>query len=525
MKATAVLLGVAGSVSVLGLNNGLGRTPQMGWNSWNHFGCGISESLIKSTADAIVSSGLAKAGYTYLNLDDCWEAMQRDANGLLQFNSQNFPSGGKALGDYIHSKGLQFGIYSSAGDATCQGRPASLHHETADAKQFAAWGVDYLKLDNCNNEGIKPEERYPVMRDALNATGRPIFYSLCEWGEDDPATWGAKVANSWRTTGDISSNWNSIMSNIEANDKWYQYAGPGAWNDPDMLEVGNSGITLDEAKSHFALWCVAKAPLLIGCDVTKIDNDTMSILTNEEAIAINQDALGVQGHNVAGGGGPGVDPDPRAGDAAAIYPCAGGTLPAGQRVTWDASAGTLTIPNGLCLTVSNQTNPTNGAPVVDWQACGGAAAPKQKWAFQSGSKAFAQGGQCLDVDWQNTAPGTGLEMYDCNNQQNQAWDVDAGNAKVTSVQSGFCLSAEQQAVGSAQIWAGPLANGDVAVAMINRGNVAAQFSLNFTDVGLSRTVAVRDVYARADKGTFNGVYPAGTINPHGVAFLRLKPMK
>ena len=191
--------------SSFGLDNGLGLTPQMGWNSWNHYHCNINADIVKKTADAIVNTSLSK-WYTYVNIDDCW-ARSRAADGTIQPDPQAFPDM-KGLADYVHGKGLKFGLYSDAGTKTCAGRPGSLDYETKDANTYAEWGVDYLKYDNCNNGGSKPEVRYPVMRDALNKTGRPIFYSMCEWGVDNPATWASKVGNSWRTTGDIGDNWN-----------------------------------------------------------------------------------------------------------------------------------------------------------------------------------------------------------------------------------------------------------------------------------------------------------------------------
>ena len=191
------------------LDNGLGLTPQMGWNSWNHFHCGVSDDLIRRTADAIVTSGLDKHGYKYVNIDDCWAAT-RLPNGSIQPDSKAFPDM-KKLGDYIHSKNLLFGIYSEAGVKTCAGRPGSMGYEVIDAQTYADWGVDYLKFDNCASEDIKPEVRYPFMRDALLKTGRPIFFSLCEWGADDPPTWAYSVGNSWRTTGDIRDNWDRYI--------------------------------------------------------------------------------------------------------------------------------------------------------------------------------------------------------------------------------------------------------------------------------------------------------------------------
>uniref|UniRef100_A0ACD5YZK8 Uncharacterized protein n=1 Tax=Avena sativa TaxID=4498 RepID=A0ACD5YZK8_AVESA len=282
----------------LQLNNGLALTPQMGWNSWNFFACDINETVIRETADALVSTGLADLGYNYVNIDDCWSYVKRGNKDQLLPDPKTFPSGIKSLADYVHSKGLKLGIYSDAGAFTCQVRPGSLRHESDDAALFASWGVDYLKYDNCYNLGIKPKERYPPMRDALNSTGRKIFYSLCEWGEDDPALWAGKVGNSWRTTGDIEDTWKSMTDIADKNNKWASYAGPGGWNDPDMLEVGNGGMTLSEYRAHFSIWALMKAPLLIGCDVRNMTSETMEILSNKEVIQVNQDSLGIQGRKV-----------------------------------------------------------------------------------------------------------------------------------------------------------------------------------------------------------------------------------
>ncbi|CAI9767576.1 unnamed protein product [Fraxinus pennsylvanica] len=283
---------------ILQIKNGLADTPQMGWNSWNFFACNINETVIKETADALISTGLAKLGYIYVNIDDCWSETERDSKGQLVHDPKTFPSGIKALSNYVHSKGLKLGIYSDAGAFTCQVRAGSLFHEYDDAALFASWGVDYLKYDNCFNLGIKPEKRYPPMRDALNASGRAIFYSICEWGEDDPASWAGKVGNSWRTTEDINDTWASMTAIADINDKWAPYAGPGGWNDPDMLEVGNGGMTYTEYRAHFSIWALMKAPLLVGCDVRNMTAETFEILSNEEVIAVNQDRLGVQGRKV-----------------------------------------------------------------------------------------------------------------------------------------------------------------------------------------------------------------------------------
>ncbi|XP_077240163.1 alpha-galactosidase 1-like isoform X1 [Tasmannia lanceolata] len=281
------------------LTNGLAMTPPIGWNSWNHFNCLIDEKMIRETADALVQTGLSKLGYKYVNIDDCWAELNRDSKGHLVPRKSTFPSGIKALADYVHSKGLKLGIYSDAGYMTCsKTMPGSLGYEEIDAKTFASWGIDYLKYDNCNNDGSKPTVRYPVMTRALMNAGRQIFFSLCEWGDMHPALWGAKVGNSWRTTNDIADNWESMVSRADMNEVYAELARPGGWNDPDMLEVGNGGMTNDEYITHFSIWAISKAPLLIGCDVRNITKETMEIIGNKEVIAVNQDPLGVQAKKV-----------------------------------------------------------------------------------------------------------------------------------------------------------------------------------------------------------------------------------
>ncbi|GKU98531.1 hypothetical protein SLEP1_g11524 [Rubroshorea leprosula] len=281
------------------LANGVARTPPMGWNSWNHFQCHIDEGIVKASADALVSTGLAALGYNYVNIDDCWAEDQRDWEGNLRANSTSFPSGIKALADYVHARGLKLGIYSDAGYRTCSKRmPGSLGHEDQDARTFAEWGVDYLKYDNCYHDGSKPQNRYAKMSEALLNVNRPILYSICEWGEENPATWAGLYGNAWRTTGDINGTWASLISIADANDIWGRYAGPGRWNDPDMLEVGNGGMNLEENRSHFSIWALMKAPLLIGCDIRSASRETLKILGNKEVIDVNQDSLGVQGRKI-----------------------------------------------------------------------------------------------------------------------------------------------------------------------------------------------------------------------------------
>jgi alpha-galactosidase len=283
---------------------GLALTPPMGWNSWNTFACDVDETLIRGMADAVVSSGMKDAGYVYVVIDDCWHG-QRDSLGFIHPDPKRFPSGMKALADYIHSKGLKFGIYSCAGRTTCGGRPASRGHEYQDALSYASWGVDYLKYDWCNTEGLNTVGAYSTMRDALYAAGRPVVFSLCEWGNSNPWEWAKDVGHLWRTTGDITdcfdcelnhvtwSQW-GVMKIVEQRKGIRKYAGPDHWNDPDMLEVGRT-MTLSEDRAHFSLWCLMAAPLMAGNDLRKMTKETVGILINPEVIAIDQDSLGIQG--------------------------------------------------------------------------------------------------------------------------------------------------------------------------------------------------------------------------------------
>lgn len=289
------------------LDNGLARTPPMGWNSWNKFACkGLNEQVIRQTADTIASNGMKDAGYQYINLDDCWQ-ISRDANGNIVADPEKFPSGIKALADYVHSKGLKIGLYTDVGTQTCAGRPGSLGHEYQDAKQWAAWGVDYIKVDWCHTlKGQNGPASYTLMRDAILASGRPMVFSICEWGSNDPWLWAGPIGNLWRATEDIQNCWdcktkwggNGVTQILDLMDGLQTYSGPGHWNDPDMLEVGNGGMTTDEDRAHFSMWALFSAPLLVGNDVAHMSDETKSILLNKDVIAIDQDPAGVQGHRV-----------------------------------------------------------------------------------------------------------------------------------------------------------------------------------------------------------------------------------
>ena len=287
------------------LDNGLARTPPMGWNSWNKFQCNVSASLIKQAADAMVRTGMRDAGYQYVVIDDCWQ-VSRDANGNIVPDPQRFPDGIKVVADYVHSQGLKFGIYSDAGTGTCENRPGSRGYEFQDARQYAAWGVDYLKYDWCNHSTQDSAASYSIMRDALAKSGRPIVFSLCEWGATKPWLWARNVGNLWRTTGDITDKWDTgeksdnigVLQILDLQDGLESYAGPGHWNDPDMLEVGNGGMTATEYRAHFSLWCLLAAPLMAGNDIRSMSDETRDILTNKEVIAVDQDPLGRQGRRV-----------------------------------------------------------------------------------------------------------------------------------------------------------------------------------------------------------------------------------
>ena len=283
---------------------GLAMTPPMGWNSWNKFACNVSEELIRETADAMVATGMKDAGYEYIVIDDCWQ-VSRDSLGFIVADPKRFPSGIKALADYVHAKGLKFGIYSCAGNKTCGGRPAGRGHEYQDALSYAKWGVDYLKYDWCDTENLNAIGAYTTMRDALHAAGRPIVFSLCEWGNNKPELWAKEVGHLWRTTGDIfncfdcindQGSWKAwgVMQIVDKQDGLRKNAGPGHWNDPDMLEVGN-GMSLNESRAHFSLWCMLAAPLIAGNDLRSMNAETLTVLSNKEVIAIDQDSLGIQG--------------------------------------------------------------------------------------------------------------------------------------------------------------------------------------------------------------------------------------
>jgi alpha-galactosidase len=324
--------------------NGLALTPPMGWNSWNKFACEVNEQVVRDTADAMVASGMRDAGYQYVVIDDCWHG-PRDANGFITADTKKFPSGIKALADYVHSRGLKFGIYSDAGRLTCGGRPGSQGHEYQDAITYARWGVDYLKYDWCSTGDRNAQEAYAVMADALRSSGRDIVFSMCEWGTAKPWLWAKNTGNLWRTTGDIfdsfskkdpARDWaHTLLEIVDLNEPLWPFAGPGHWNDADMLEVGNGGMTPAEYRAHFSLWAMMASPLMAGNDIAHMDATTRSILTNKEVIAVDQDALGVQGRRVWKDGDREVWVKPLSGGGRALLLFNRGDAPASIRATAD----------------------------------------------------------------------------------------------------------------------------------------------------------------------------------------------
>jgi len=322
MKKLSILLLVFLSTGLFAQDyNGLAKTPPMGWNSWNLFEGDVSEDLLKGIADALVESGMRDAGYEYIIIDDIWQGGRDNRNNIIP-DPEKFPNGMKALADYIHSKGLKFGIYSTAAKWTCAGYTASAGFEEQDARTFARWNVDYLKYDYCNAPGdmLSAMALYKKMGDALKKTGRPIVYAICEWGQRKPWLWGTEVGGHlWRTTWDSRDYWESegytngqagIMNILDKQEGLEKFAGPGKWNDPDLLMVGlwgkgkssshggKSGCSFIEYKSNFSLWCMLAAPLIVNLDVRNMDEQSKEILLNKEVINIDQDPIGKQGYKI-----------------------------------------------------------------------------------------------------------------------------------------------------------------------------------------------------------------------------------
>jgi alpha-galactosidase len=282
----------------------LGRTPPIGWSSWNRFGCDIDERIVRESAAALVASGMRAAGYRYVNVDDCWMAPGRAADGGLRADPERFPSGIPALASYVHARGLRLGLYTSLGTSTCQGRPGLAGNEQRDLARLAGWRIDYLKVDYCGvSEAVKrdPEPSFRRVRRLLDASGRRVVLSISTWGQGEPWRWRAGVGQLWRVSGDIRPDWDWIVKIAGRSNLRRRFAGPGGWNDPDMLEVGNRGLSAREGRAHFGLWAMLAAPLVAGNDVRRMSPATRRTLLGRELIAVDQDRLGIQGRRLRGG--------------------------------------------------------------------------------------------------------------------------------------------------------------------------------------------------------------------------------
>ncbi len=488
--------------------------------------------MIKETADALVSSGLADLGYNYINLDDCWQANARDAStGRINADTTRFPSGLKALGDYIHGKGLKFGIYSSAGFKTCQGYPASLGLEEIDAQAYADWQVDYLKYDNCYQDRGVPESRYGNMAKALQSTGRDIFYSLCEWGRENPATWASDIgAQSWRISGDIRDAWSSIRTRSEIGASLWRYSGPGrGWNDPDMLEIGNGQCTDDEYRTHFSLWAMLKAPLIVGNDIRIMSTNSSiySILSNKEVIAVNQDTLGLQGRIVWSDLSSSILPSKGYGDRLIAAKCSSGTKGAyedakiDQRWSVQADGTIKSASTGQCLVemdtvvfhdISSDSQHFDFTRPVRAVTTGDCATATQ-WTTQQYAGAgivSRSSGLCLEVEKMEYLPitqGKRIQTAPCQNIKDQVVDVrehqswTTPNGELRNLYQRQCLTVDRDAFPGLQseVWSAPLADGSLAVLIVNKGPIESKLEISTAMLGLTKGIySMRDLWQHKD---------------------------
>lgn len=452
--AAAVSLSAAVPAAAVAAPGSPAVTPPLGWNSWNSFGCNVSESTIHQAADAMVSSGMRDAGYQYVVVDDCWFDPQRDAQGNLRGNASKFPSGMKALGDYIHARGLKFGIYQVPTDKTCAqrtgtypGATGSQGHETQDARTFASWGVDYLKYDWCSPAGTRDEQvsRFGLMRDAVRATGRPIVYSINPNSyhaiTGDKYDWG-QVADLWRTTEDLLDIWQNGNTNsypmgvgnvLDVTAPLAAQAGPGHWNDPDMLVVGRPGLSLTESRAHFALWALMAAPLMAGNDIRTMSADISAVLRNPRLLAVDQDRLGAGGRRVRDDGNVEVFAKPLADGSVAV-----GLLNRGSGTTTISTTAAQIGLSGTSFTLTDLwtggTSASSGSISASVPAHGAAAyrvSGGTPLAATTSRLRGAGANRCLDVDNGSTASGAGTLIWDCQTAANQLWTTwDNGEIRV-----------------------------------------------------------------------------------------------
>lgn len=550
MYARVILL-ISAAVAGVALNNGVGRTPTLSWNSWNTFACSVNETLMIETMDLLVSLNLSQAGFDTCGIDDCW-AFSRDANGVIQSDPTTFPSGMKALADHAHARGLKFGLYSSNSPLTCDKRPGSYGFETIDAQTYASWGVDLLKYDNCGSQTVigQPESRYPVMRDALNATGREFVFMGCEWAVDFPATWAAPVMHSSRTTYDIQNLWECVVAHVDWGNTWADFAHPYFFNDLDILEAWNGVLTQTESVSHLTLWAAMKSPLLIGCDLRQPGcQEGVPYFTNPEMLAISQDALGLQARRVAASGGDKGTPHGKSGvcgqeelpQNVIISEC----NPADPLQVWQQQAnGSFYLPHtGECLQLdSGQSNHCSQEWSVWYNnaaaslcndpasTCGG---KQELWQYNASARQITNVAsmQCLTV---HASSLRNVGLLPCQGAMSalQTWTVDSASSRIYSstappgATTRYCLARTPDVLGGAlEVFAGPLEGGDIVVVLFNRNAPeAVNMTASWTDLGLnpSAQIKVRDIWARADLGIFTGSFTTTTpVDVHGVAFLRL----
>ncbi|WP_123747142.1 glycoside hydrolase family 27 protein [Saccharothrix texasensis] len=424
-------------------------TPPMGWNSWNSFGCGITEAQVRQAADAMVSSGMRDAGYQYVVVDDCWFDPQRDSSGNLRAHPTKFPSGMKALGDYIHGKGLKFGIYQAPNEKTCAqgvgthpGSTGSKGHEVQDARSFASWGVDYLKYDWCSGSGTRDEQiaRFTIMRDALRATGRPIVYSINSNSFHAPTgdkyDWG-EVADLWRTTEDLLDIWQNGNTNsypmgvgnvLDVTAPLAAQTGPGNWNDPDMLVVGRPGLSLTESRAHFALWALMASPLMAGNDIRTMSGDVSAVLRNPRLIAVNQDRLGAGGRRVRDDGNTEVFAKTLSDGSVAVGLFNRGGVTATVSTT-AAQAGLSGSSFTLTDLWTGGTSTTSGTISASVPAHGVAAFRVSGGSPISATTSRLRGAgsnRCADTENGSTAAGATVLLWDCHTAANQLWTTWAG---------------------------------------------------------------------------------------------------
>ena len=546
------------------------RLPVLGFNTWNQFACNISETLIKELADSVVDLGLDKIGYNYINIDDCWQASTRDSNGKIQSDPIRFPSGMKALGEYIHSKGLKFGIYSSAGFKTCEAFPASLGMEYNDVMSYVEFEVDYLKYDNCYTDKAPPNKRYKIMGEAIDKSGRDIYYNLCEWGVENPAAWAGEVANSWRISPDIRDGWSSILSRAAISAPLWRYASVDyGWNDPDMLEVGNGGCSDEEYRTHFALWAMLKAPLILGNDLRSLEigDSIYDIISNKDIIAINQDSLGWQARRIWSDSLRKVDRDeghsPDRTTRLIATKCASEDAiassnplhqddPMDQQWQFTDDGKLFSVSTGMCLVedpVDASTGSENSPEVENYDEYLGMDAPyfnnrlrrsvrlgscdgesATTWTLGAGSYGgqiqSKVSGNCLEVLTSNKdrflATGKKILTRKCETgslREHQSFVMPQGiNGTMVNLYQRSCITIDRDAPpGILEAWVTPLANYDVAVLFVNKDPLPRKMSVPYSSINEGLKGLDESIYLQSDETYMMKELWSGKVIKQGVA--------